>query len=101
MSDTPRTDEAENASDMAGRVPAWFARQLERELNNMRHPGPSERDKQDAERYRWLRVRPSFIGWDWWNPPVPKEVVISPEFMDAAIDAAINRTPATSDGVKP
>lgn len=32
MSDTPRTDEAEKASDMKDRVPAWFARQLEREL---------------------------------------------------------------------
>mgnify|MGYP001576192919 CR=1 FL=1 len=32
MSDTPRTDEAEKNSDMANMVPAWFARQLEREL---------------------------------------------------------------------
>lgn len=65
----------------------------------LRHAGPSDGDKRgdfwkrcyestkpDAERYRWLRVRPSFIGWDWWDPPVPKEAVISPDFMDAAID---------------
>lgn len=34
MSDTPRTDEAESASDMKERVPAWFCRQLERELSD-------------------------------------------------------------------
>lgn len=45
--------------------------------------------KKDAERYRWLRERPSFIGWDWWQPSVPQSVLITPEFMDSAIDEAM------------
>lgn len=49
--------------------------------------------RKDAERYRWLRERPSFIGWDWWNPPVPKDAKITPEFMDALIDAALGAKP--------
>jgi hypothetical protein len=45
--------------------------------------------EKDAERYQWLRARPSFIGWDWWNPPVPNDTNITPEFMDSAIDAEL------------
>lgn len=47
--------------------------------------------REDAKRYRWLRDRPSFIGWDWWNPPVPQHVNITPEFMDEAIDKELAR----------
>jgi hypothetical protein len=47
-----------------------------------------EKEELDAARYRWLRDRPAFIGWDWWNPYVPNDVNITPEFMDAAIDTA-------------
>jgi hypothetical protein len=51
--------------------------QLERENAELRA---------DARRYRWLRNRPSLIGWDWWPTSVDKSASITPEFMDAAID---------------
>ena len=64
---------------------------LERQLSECRKR--CEELEKDARRYRWLRDRPSFIGWDWWNPPVPNETIISPQFMDAAIDAAMGAKP--------
>lgn len=42
--------------------------------------------EKDAERYRWLRDRPSVIGWDWWPTFYSTDVNITPEFMDAAVD---------------
>jgi hypothetical protein len=45
--------------------------------------------EKDALRYRWLRDRPSLIGWDWWVVKVPLDTNICPEFLDAAIDAAL------------
>lgn len=42
---TPRTDEAEKNSDMKDRVPAWFARQLERELNAWKIGAHAEQDR--------------------------------------------------------
>ena len=50
---------------------------------------------EDAERYRWLRDRPSLIGWDWWVVKVPKDIWIDGEFLDAAIDAA--RAPSVKE----
>jgi hypothetical protein len=47
--------------------------------------------RRDAGRYRWLRERPSLIGWDWWQPQVSRNVLITPEFMDSAIDAELAR----------
>lgn len=41
----------------------------------------------DALRYRWLRERPSLILWDAWPHDIG-DAFITPEFMDAAIDAA-------------
>lgn len=43
----------------------------------------------DAARYRWLRDRPSLIGWGWWTPTIPHYAVVTSEFMDETIDAAI------------
>lgn len=53
-------------------LPPWLARQIA-----------------DAARYRWLRDRPSLIGWDWWTPTIPHYAVVTSEFMDETIDAAI------------
>ena len=59
-------------------------------LERFLHAIPADIKKLRANdaRYRWLRDRPSYIGWDWWQPPVAKETIISPEFMDAQIDEA-------------
>ncbi len=86
-STTPRTDAIQDAYNLR-----QLARTLERELahwSNRQTVAQQQQVESDARRYRWLRDRPSYIGWDWWNPPVPTEQVISPEFMDEAIDRAL------------
>ena len=92
MSDTPRTDEAEeNVSDLGTwAVSSEFARVLERENAAL---------LKDAARYRWLKAH--FIEYDnrWaihetvWGAP-------SLETLDAAIDAAMGDMSSDVDRAK-
>jgi hypothetical protein len=54
-----------------------------------------EAAERDARRYRWLREQcDQNIGF-WWAvcPPAPSAAITSPDELDAAIDAAIEREP--------
>lgn len=92
MSDTPRTDAAIDESVRGWSYQPLFdeSRKIERELSDLRAKLAAA--EKDAERYRWLRDRPSnnrvphVTQWAATDLPHYRDVG-----MDTAIDAAIEK----------